>query len=266
MKFCPECGKELRQDIHFCPGCGFAVAESKPPKVRGERKPRKYFLNLLIGLAVGAIIAFIAVMIWIAVKPVKTWIKVIPGNDTAFYVQNTKDGSYLIAGDHAQVSKDNGYQLDAWILKLDSFGKEIWSKTYGGDGYDRAVNVKEVSRDKLLVTGETCSSGKGGSCCGGCGARDAGDIWLFELDGSGNKHWSETYGGEDDEGVYSTILTKDGNYVFAGDFGYEKGWLIKVNRKGEKIWERKYKGLIQDILETKDGYVLSGGFNSLWIA
>ena len=80
--------------------------------------------------------------------------------------------------------------------------------------------------------------------------------------------FTKTFGGKANEHAMSVIQTKDGEYVVAGfTFSYGKGksdiWVMKLDRYGEKIWQRYLgsKGLDwpNALIETRDGnYVIAG--------
>ena len=56
-----------------------------------------------------------------------------PGIDEAWDVQQTADGGYIVAGVLSPLGAGNG---DLWVLKLDSEGKVVWEKAFGGAEYD----------------------------------------------------------------------------------------------------------------------------------
>ncbi|MEA2104038.1 MAG: T9SS type A sorting domain-containing protein [Candidatus Cloacimonadota bacterium] len=87
--------------------------------------------------------------------------------DRANSIQQTSDGGYIIAG--YTESYGTG-QVDFLLVKIDASGTEEWNQTYGGNGYDYAYSVRQVTDDGYVVAGGTESYGSG-----------LYDIWLIRL-------------------------------------------------------------------------------------
>jgi hypothetical protein len=94
-------------------------------------------------------------------------------NDEAYYVVQTKDGGYAIAG--STVCVGAGF-WDAWLIKTDSYGNTQWSQTYGGVSDDQITSMV-MTEDGFVLTGPTNTFGAG-----------EWDAWLLEV--SGNKQHS----------------------------------------------------------------------------
>ena len=84
--------------------------------------------------------------------------------------------------------------------------------------------------------------------------------------------FDKTFGGSEDDIAYSMIQTTDGGYAMAG---YTKSnsavkedvWVIKLDRNGNKTWEKKFGGSDVDranaIVQTADGgYAVAGSTKS----
>ena len=80
--------------------------------------------------------------------------------------------------------------------------------------------------------------------------------------------WDRTFGGKDWDEAESIIQTKDGGYVVAG-YTWSKGagskdvWVIKLDKDGNKVWDRTFGGYHPDeadsIVQARDGgYVVAG--------
>ena len=174
------------------------------------------------------------------------------GHESAYSIQQTSDGGYIVAG----TSASSGGNTDIWILKLDSEGDVLWEKTYGGRHTDIAWSIKQTSDGGYIVAGETWSFGAG-----------SGDVWVLKLDGYGNIQWQKTYGGVNTDLAYSIQQTSNG-YIVAGateSFGTANVdvWVLKLDSRGNVVWQKRYGGMEQDlaysIQQTSDGgYIVAG--------
>jgi hypothetical protein len=94
------------------------------------------------------------------------------------------------------------------------------------------------------------------------------DIWLVHIDAAGNLVWQNTFGGADDDFGYAVRQLADGNFMIVGKTAsYGAGetdlWLIKTDQNGQKIWDKVYgyinEEIGQDLLETPEGDVIIVG-------
>jgi hypothetical protein len=186
------------------------------------------------------------------------WAKTYGGatDDGAFSVQQTSDGGYIVAG--TTDSFGTG-EWDIFLIKTDANGNIIWSKTYGGKGFEGASFVRQTNDGGYIVAGNTNSFGAGGW-----------DIFLIKTDAKGNIQWAKTYGGMSDDKASSVQQTSDGGYIVAGytaSFG-DGDWnifLFKTDAKGNIQWAKTYgetdtidRGAYY-VQQTSDGgYILAG--------
>ncbi|MBI4931801.1 MAG: T9SS type A sorting domain-containing protein [Bacteroidetes bacterium] len=80
------------------------------------------------------------------------------GSDIGYVVKQTPDKGFIIGG-YTQGSFNNN--SDAYLLRTDSDGGLLWSKTYGGTWYDYAYSVDLAADGGYILTGETGSFGAG---------------------------------------------------------------------------------------------------------
>src|SRR5687767_2091702 len=97
------------------------------------------------------------------------------GDDEAYDIVVTSDSGLIVAGR----STSNNLLSDAMLLRLNTEGDILWSKTYGGIEADELTKVKQTSDGGFIALGKTKSFGV-----------DAGAPWLVKVDGNGNLQWS----------------------------------------------------------------------------
>src|ERR1035437_159631 len=67
-----------------------------------------------------------------------------------YYVQQTTDSGYVIAGFTNSVGH-GGY--DMYLIRTNSIGDTLWTKTYGGTDWDFAYSVSQTSDGGFIVAG-----------------------------------------------------------------------------------------------------------------
>lgn len=184
------------------------------------------------------------------------WNQSYGGNGDAYgySVISLSDGSYLAIGMTRSLGELNG---DAWLIKIDSDGNEIWNQSYGGNGTDIIRSIV-LTDNGYLLAGNTNSYGNGNN-----------DIFIIKVDQAGVQQWSQTYGGNGTDVGRSISKVIDGGYIITGytdSFGNSSSfniWLIKIDENGNLIWDKTYgengDDRALDGHQTLDGgYVLTG--------
>jgi len=188
------------------------------------------------------------------------WMKTFGGSNDDFgnSVQQTNDGGYILIG--ATNSFGNG-NVDLWLIKTNSKGDSIWSKTFGGVLLDAGATVLQTSDLGFILTGWTKSFGSGEA-----------DIWLIKTDSNGDSIWSKTYGGMLDDYGNALDETSDGGFIIVGStesFGFGKTdvYLMRVDSHGDTLWTKTYGGELDEggysVRQTFDGgYIIAGSTES----
>ena len=131
------------------------------------------------------------------------WTKTYGGDQSDYgrSVQQTTDGGYIIGG----YTHSFGPWTDFYLVKTDSIGDTLWTKTYGGTNEDRGYCVTQTSDGGYVIVGQTYSSSMTGF-----------DIRVVKTDSEGDAVWAQTYGGDGWDCGRSGQQTSDGGYIFAG--------------------------------------------------
>ena len=212
------------------------------------------------------------------------WEKSI-GGEQAEYLYNaisTPDYGFLILGSSASntigdIQKKNQGSLDYFIWKMDENGQQEWQNSFGGNGSDFLYAAQSTSDGGYVLAGASTSSKSGDKISENQGNED---IWIIKIDAQGKLQWQQSFGGNGNDIPVDIIRTKDKGYLIAANsnstlspykksdnFGGNDYYIIKLNEKGEILWEKTFGGSFDDqiksVIETKDGFVLVGNSNSL---
>lgn len=175
--------------------------------------------------------------------------------DAGCSVQQTTDGGYIVTG-HTWTSFENG-KTDIYLIKTNSYGDTLWTKTFGGNEGDYGNSVQQTSDGGYIITGLTWLI-RNVDC----------DVYLIKTNSNGEILWTQTYGGEYYDQGKSVQQTTDGGYIITGfttsfGNGFEDIYLIKTDDNGNALWTRTFGGddfdLGNAVQQTTDGgYIICG--------
>jgi hypothetical protein len=179
-----------------------------------------------------------------------------PGDEVGNALVQSHDGGFVITG--YTTSFGQGGQ-DVYIVKTDSIGNLMWTKTFGGSRYDFATSIHAISSGGYIITGVASEFGTGT-------IYDE-DLFLLRIDSSGNNLWSYTYGTDLKEQGLSVKETSDKGFIVTGlakDSGsmQEDVYLLKTDSGGIIMWSNTIGGSSEDegtdVIQDGDYFIISG--------
>lgn len=211
-------------------------------------------------------------------QPDINWERSFGGSESEWpnRIEQCPDGNFIIIGQSESVDGDiiqNNGSLDGFVVKVDKDGNKIWSKNFGGSGFDTFYDM-EVDRDgNCLLFGSTRSFDLSIQSLGGY------DFWLVKIDPSGNMLWEKVFGGSNQDIGYDLDLTDDGGYILYGETNSQIAnvtnfinspvvYIAKLDQDANLEWEQSYGGAKNergfDIKQLSNGgYIAVGRSKSI---
>ena len=143
-------------------------------------------------------------------------------------VQQTSDGGFIITGSIGSQTMDG----ELLLIKTDSIGDTLWTKSYGGNDWDEGLSVIETTDDGYFVTGYTVSPGPYGLELNG---------WLLKTDSFGDTIWTKIIRKSISDVTNHAIETEEGEYVAVGETAQRNNYntdiyITKLDTNGKIIW------------------------------
>ncbi len=173
------------------------------------------------------------------------------GSDFGRIIMEVENGNYLIASNSTSndgfVGLNNG-SYDIVISKHDPYGNMLWSSVLGSSLNDSVLDIITTIDNGYLVVGR---SGR-----------------LFKIDNEGSTTWrtilrEDPSNSESNEfDINSAIEVSDG-YIFAGSESGQSAVLMKTDRGGNYLWDRRFDGsgtdIFRDMILLNDGNLMVVG-------
>ncbi len=125
--------------------------------------------NIMKNLFKREFLSGIVILFWIiqllSQSPDTQWTNTYGGlnEEYGYSVQKTSDGGFIIAGWTYSFGEGSPAYSNFYIVRTDSSGDSLWTKTIGGANYDFAFSVVSVQDSEYVIVGETQSFGVGAS-------------------------------------------------------------------------------------------------------
>jgi hypothetical protein len=190
------------------------------------------------------------------VSIVSAWTQTFGGtaDDEGYAVVASAGGGYVVAG---HTSSFGAGSDDIYLVKTDAGGKQIWTKTFGGTGFDAGYSIAPTADGGCITTGVRFSDYVGYS-----------DVCLVKTDASGNQVGGDNIGWIGIDIGRSVAQTSDGGYIIAGETdsygaGQRDVYLIKADANCHYTWHKVFGGIHMDVgrsvAQTSDGgYIVLG--------
>ncbi len=177
----------------------------------------------------------------------KKWSNRIGGGaEYGYSIVQTYDHGYAVAGSTVTYGAGGG---DVYVVKLDSAGKLMWTRTIGGTKGDGSSSILQTKDGGLIIAGYT----------GSYGDTVHGNTYLLKLNATGNFLWAKTLYGL---WANQVITTNDGGYAISGMSGSRVyyTYLIKLDSNANVIWSKTYSPFTgTSVFQTHDnGFIMSG--------
>ena len=176
-------------------------------------------------------------------------------------------------------SEDSFGNGDYWIIKLDKNSNVEWQKAFGGSGDDRPKTIANT-KDGYIVSGESTSRSSGNKKEN---IKEGTDLWVLNLDRSGNEIWQKSYNfGNRDVAMSLDVIRKTNKDNYSEDRGFllggytqaeekvkkddEKFWMLYIDVNGKEEWRKYVEGkdkkneerLVSAKLQSDGSYLLAG--------
>lgn len=172
--------------------------------------------------------------------------------DFAYDLILTQDNHLLVCGETFSYGQGNS---DAYLLKLNTLGDTIFTRTYGLSGKDASYSLIESTDLSVYISGETSTLGT-----------DSTNILWWKLNALHENELITSFGGIREDIGYDLIQTLDNQFVVSGSTGSLSNradanqYLVKINALGQVDWQLEGGNAASD---NKDDVYFSAAQNSL---
>lgn len=170
------------------------------------------------------------------------------GTEHGLDVVITPDGGYAICG--YTTSYGEGIE-NAYLVRVDSNGDTLWTKTYGGTVRSKALSLSNTNAGGFIMAGYTTSFGAGSE-----------DMYIINTDANGDTLWTKTFGGVDWDRARAVKQRTNDNFIIAGSTasfgnGNDDFYVLNLTEDGDTIWTKTFGGInaehAWDVAPTSDG-------------
>ena len=197
----------------------------------------------------------------------------------------TTSAGWISKGYDTTFNGSNGY-TDGFVVKLNSAGQLVWSTYLGGSDRDTASGIAIDSKDNVIATGKTNSSGWASSGLGTSPNSFNEDAFVVKFSSTGQLLWSTYLGGANDDSSQCIAVDSADNIIVGGNtfssgwisggydtiYKYLDGFVVKLTPAGQHIWSTYVGGSGDEFglgiaVDPWDNVILTGWTSSAgWIS
>jgi len=175
----------------------------------------------------------------------KTYGGIVEIND----IGKTNDGGFIMCG---SIKTTTSAPTDIYIIRTNSTGDTLWTKTYGDAADNTARAIKEIPSGNFILCGYNTNPGASG--------------YAKLLDANGGQIWHTDFLSFNVQALDNITTTSDNQFIAVGrnSFGTNnKALLQKIDSNGNNIWIKWFNprsyNLFNEVQQTADnGFVIAG--------
>lgn len=218
----------------------------------------------------------------------RVWLKSWGGADDekAWRIVPASDGGYIVVGEASGADSPRGdiggtlRRYDLVILKYDENGNLLFEKKYGhsienDSASENMIRPKEIIKkddggyvivSEIDIYGKYMVGPESDAAGGDISSYNGGkDIWVLEIDSSGNKVAQASIGGTGDDVAKVAVKSHDGGYLIGFDSGTGSSYadngfhLIRLDESLSKTWSWNYGDNANDEIRNLQ-YIADGEY------
>lgn len=144
-------------------------------------------------------------------------------------VKQTMDNGFVVVGAYL----DSIYNYETYLVKTDSMGNLVWTKTYATGTGANGNYVNPIKDSGYIITGYHRY------------VNGSGDMYAMKTNSVGNIIWAKSYGTTVGSSINATDATDDGGYILAGLTSLLNPqspdiYLNKIDSVGGLKWSKLY--------------------------
>ncbi len=176
-----------------------------------------------------------------------------PNIELGYSLQQTKDSGFIVSG--ATYNSVDGFYY-ALIIKTNSYGDTLWTKTSKGSGHTYAQSILQTNDSGFIAAG---TSGE--------------NYWALKMDSLGIVEWTKEVNRGGMERCFSIMQSSDNGFILAGIINVNipantSLFLVKLDIQGNEQWSKLYSNnrwqnnvMIQPIFNN--GFIIVGTVENL---